>query len=427
MTDPDTPGQQGPAAYLVAAREAETRALSHLLQMVRLVVAVSNLVHALQRERGASGIFLGTSGSYFSRLRRELISATDAEYERLRDTLSEISDDIAPMQAGSHMLNRLASALFQLDNLPAFRQAVDQQAVSAEEVRRTYTELIHTLLTLVFDAADTAPDPDITRALVALFHFMQGKELAGQERALGGMRLAGARLRKNFPQQLAALIDNQERCFETFATFADPVSLNAWQTVVDDELHHALERFRRKLTLPPGDRQQEETASEMWFETASKRIDAMKSVEDALEHHLHAISKERLERARNSLARYQRWAEALEQGEPAEPPEDFDSGGNVSQSGPALPDPPTTGLNRSVIELAEQQGRQLQDMQEALEKARAALAERKLVERAKALLMKHRGLDEEQAYTLLRKMAMNQSRRLADVARTLLAMTDVIE
>jgi CheY-like chemotaxis protein len=48
---------------------------------------------------------------------------------------------------------------------------------------------------------------------------------------------------------------------------------------------------------------------------------------------------------------------------------------------------------------------------------RLKLAERKLVERAKGLLMKRQGLDEETAYAALRKMAMDRNLKLAELAR----------
>ncbi len=61
-------------------------------------------------------------------------------------------------------------------------------------------------------------------------------------------------------------------------------------------------------------------------------------------------------------------------------------------------------------------------MQEELTAARAALEDRKLQERAKALLMKHRKLTEDQAHKLLRQMAMDQGKRLTDIARSVVAM-----
>ncbi|MES2144876.1 MAG: ANTAR domain-containing protein, partial [Pseudomonadota bacterium] len=50
---------------------------------------------------------------------------------------------------------------------------------------------------------------------------------------------------------------------------------------------------------------------------------------------------------------------------------------------------------------------------------KAALEDRKIIDRAKAILMKARGIDEEAAYALLRKTAMDQKRRVADIASQL--------
>lgn len=54
------------------------------------------------------------------------------------------------------------------------------------------------------------------------------------------------------------------------------------------------------------------------------------------------------------------------------------------------------------------------------DEAQAKLADRKLVERAKGLLMKNRGLAEEDAYALLRKTAMKQNRKLSDIAQSVI-------
>ncbi|QBY01172.1 ANTAR domain-containing protein [Rhodophyticola sp. CCM32] len=54
-----------------------------------------------------------------------------------------------------------------------------------------------------------------------------------------------------------------------------------------------------------------------------------------------------------------------------------------------------------------------------LEETRRALEDRKLIDRAKGLVMKARGVTEDEAYALLRKTAMDQGRRVADVAEAL--------
>jgi response regulator NasT len=55
-------------------------------------------------------------------------------------------------------------------------------------------------------------------------------------------------------------------------------------------------------------------------------------------------------------------------------------------------------------------------LQDELEEARSKLAERKVIERAKGILMKQRGMAEEDAYKLLRETAMTQKKKLADIA-----------
>lgn len=55
-----------------------------------------------------------------------------------------------------------------------------------------------------------------------------------------------------------------------------------------------------------------------------------------------------------------------------------------------------------------------------IERLRLQLAERKLVERAKGILMKTRGLDEETAYALMRKSAMDRNLRIGVVAQQLI-------
>ena len=68
-------------------------------------------------------------------------------------------------------------------------------------------------------------------------------------------------------------------------------------------------------------------------------------------------------------------------------------------------------------------GRRLRD---ELAETRRALEERKVIDRAKGLLMKARGLDEAAAYALLRRTAMDRGRRVADVAAALVDAADLL-
>ena len=62
-----------------------------------------------------------------------------------------------------------------------------------------------------------------------------------------------------------------------------------------------------------------------------------------------------------------------------------------------------------------------------LEEARSALEDRKLIDQAKAILIKSRGLSEADAYALLRRTARNQNRRSADIAQSLVTAAGLLE
>lgn len=81
---------------------------------------------------------------------------------------------------------------------------------------------------------------------------------------------------------------------------------------------------------------------------------------------------------------------------------------------------------RAVLEVAMSRFQLMNQLRQDLEKAKADLASRKTVERAKALIMKQRGLEEDAAYRLLRKLSMDTGRPLAAVAADLLAFADVL-
>lgn len=407
------------ADYLIAARQAEALSLQHLLRMARMVVAISSLVHTLQRERGASGIFAGSAGSRFGSQRSRMLIDTDAELAGFNALLCTLEDEADIMHAGSRLLSRMATAIHQLAQLDTFRSQVQALEVSLEQVNQFYTELIRALLAVVFEAADSAADPEITRALVALFHFMQGKELAGQERALGGMRLASGQFSNSLVERAGVLIDGQERCFDIFANFADDGSLQLWRRDVAACSLEEIRKLRSIICSPCRNQQRDAELSEEWFAVCTTRIDAMKQVEDALERNVEQTSEIRLAAAHQDLDRYRMDVLAIRQLSGMPPLPDYADGSTVTALPPAL--------GRSMIDLLQSQTQRLQSMQEELNQARTALEERKLLDRAKALLMKHRKLREDEAHALMRKMAMNQGRKLTDVALAVIAMVDVLE
>jgi len=81
---------------------------------------------------------------------------------------------------------------------------------------------------------------------------------------------------------------------------------------------------------------------------------------------------------------------------------------------------------RPVVEVAAERFRIITALQRELQKSRDDLAARKVIERAKGLLMERRGLNERGAYEAMRKLAMMQGRTLMEVAETVLSLSDIL-
>ncbi len=65
-------------------------------------------------------------------------------------------------------------------------------------------------------------------------------------------------------------------------------------------------------------------------------------------------------------------------------------------------------------------------MRDELTETKRALEERKVIDRAKGLLMKARGIDEDEAYAVLRKAAMDQGKRIFDVASAIVTAAELL-
>jgi response regulator NasT len=66
-------------------------------------------------------------------------------------------------------------------------------------------------------------------------------------------------------------------------------------------------------------------------------------------------------------------------------------------------------------------------LEEELHEAKTALADRKVIERAKGILMAAKSLSEQDAYVLMRKTAMNQKQRLIEIARAIVTAEEMLK
>ncbi|MRT11697.1 ANTAR domain-containing protein [Enterobacteriaceae bacterium RIT711] len=383
--------------FLLAARNRGREQLQDILQIGELTGCIARLAHMLQRERGASNIWLCSQGRLFAAERVLCIQEVDNELALLRQAIAE--PDYLP---GSALFVSLACALHYLEQLPTLRTQITAQQIQPLNAMEQFNIMLRHLLSIVPETSNVVDDAGVARALAALFSFMQGKELAGQERAIGALGFMQGEFSDTLRQQLVDRIDSQQHCFDAFCSMVDLPLRQQFLTCA--EPCRETEQLRRIACtrLPTADEPQRALR---WFALLTTRIDAMKVVEDAL---IEAV----MVQAQQALG------QVLQQTEPGE--------SEIARwvAGHGCHDT-NRYFDRHLLPLVRQQAQQLEAMAQQLASLKATLEERKVIDQAKALLIRHQGYSEEQAWQTLRKMAMNQNKRMVDVANAMVSVADI--
>jgi hypothetical protein len=422
MPDPVAP--LSVSMLLLQAKRLEIDAVRHLASRVELVDVIGQLVHALQRERGATSVYLASAGQRFADVRRTAIDEARPVEARLRELFEA---QMAPTQgATSRMLSLMAWVMLGLDTLQALRAQIDQQGLTAHDSVAAFSRLIAGLIELIFQVADAALLPGISRRLVAFLHLVQANEAAGQERAVGALLFASGLCDEGHQQRVMHLIEAQERSLQVFAEFADPALAARWDQQQLAPAVAKLERLRRTLgTAKPG-AALDSNLSDPWFEVCSGRISELRQIQLELLKRLREDCEAQILEAQQDLQD----ADGLLRRLRDNPPPHTHAVARLTElAGPSAAQPLVPGAvasaeSTSLLELLQAQSARLATMEAELDAARRALHERKVIERAKGVLMSRLGMTEEAAFRALQKTSMDQNRRLLDVAEATLSLPD---
>lgn len=412
--------------FLLSAKRSEIAALKQLLISCGLVTKVTELIHELQRERGLSNTYLVSDGQRFARQREAEVEATGAAEDRFRLALADL--DLENVSASSARLySSIAFVLHCLEELKPLREKISSRTVTATENTQTYNRLIAGLLAVVFEAADISNDPDITRALVAMFNFSQGKEYAGQERAWGLIGFTCGTFTKETQDRLHTMQEAQARCLDIFTEFAQTLFQAQWRQLETSEATRELERLRQMVQRYRKGDALPTAISEVWYEVATRRIDGMQEIERELASALLDLCKGKIDIAEEDLRLHSEHLKELAAVD--EPPMSPLSilPDDAAQASLNVSPGVNIKLARSIYELVQGQAERLHRMSEELAEARQALEERKLIDKAKGLLIQSKGITEEEAYRQLRQAAMDNNKRIVDVAMNVISVADMLK
>jgi len=248
---------------------------------------ISQLITALQRERGASGVFLGSQGRTMSRRLPGLRQATDEAMSAVQ-ALAGRSD------------GRIAEALRALEGLKATRGQIDTYAITNLESGARFTKVIQSLINFTHAQEASVAEVELARALGGLNQFIEMKERAGRERAMLGVVFSQDRFD-------ATLLASFSRNLGEFSAYSDGFRRAAserFSRLLNEKLQQPsaqeVARLQRlAFEIPLGESLG--VNAESWFETSTSRIDLMSELEQMLAENVRDLAVQAREEARGAL------------------------------------------------------------------------------------------------------------------------------
>jgi hypothetical protein len=414
-----------PDNTILLAKTRHIEELERLSVSIQFVESIGWMVHQLQAERGASCLYLASAGSRFAKERSAIIEqnqASESEFvAALQRYLSHNSS------ADAKQLTLVSWILLGLEQLRSFRHQVTLLNIPFSDCIQSYTRLIGSLISLIFEITDNTVNTKISTYLVALYNLVQGKEFAGQERALGSHLFGSGYMQVEHQHKLLELIAQQDRHFELFFQFGTDDLREAWRALLATELLRMQHAYRSKLTNALDQQALPKADSDIWFDLCSKRLTEIWQIQCQLVAAMHETLNSLREQAKLDLENTRQHLHELKTRQT--PTTSVDS----TFFNLAIPlenaftflahDELTPYPMESIIALLQQQSQQLAEIENELSETKKSLAERKRIERAKGLLMSKLGLTEMEAYKMLRNTAMEQNRKLIDIAENIITLS----
>ncbi|MBI5330615.1 MAG: nitrate- and nitrite sensing domain-containing protein [Betaproteobacteria bacterium] len=256
-------------------QEAERRAgMAELARAATLSLATGDLVHELQAERGRTSLFLARQGRQFEAELARQRTAVDQAWHTLESLQGRATRHDPGLPAG--LLTERRAEIAHL------RVEVDRVALSPARALENYSLVIRTLLGAIEGLAARTPDAGVAQQFAAYRWLIQAKEAAGQERAEGGRWLAGG-ADAALATRLIELAAQQTLLLDQFQAQAHDPLRRAWRDAAQADCVRALPALRIALrNAQPATR----PGPEIWFDTASCRMERLHDVEAAYARHL---------------------------------------------------------------------------------------------------------------------------------------------
>ncbi len=254
--------------YLLSVGLAQVEVLS------KLAVVNGNLVHELQKERGMSAGFLGSSGKNFGDKLPQQRRATDTQHDAYTQFIKNnpLPDDFA---------SQLAKVNNQLSQLATMRSRVDSLSISVADEVGYYSQLNASLLSIVDSTAQAGANQAIAIQAAAFSAYLQMKERAGIERAVLSSTFGNSSFKPNMFLKFANLVSEQNTYQERFIALSQPNVQNDYKQLTAGSAFSSVNALRLVAFKQDAKELKAQSATE-WFTKSTARIDNIRQFEQKL-------------------------------------------------------------------------------------------------------------------------------------------------
>jgi PAS domain S-box-containing protein len=264
------------SGMLIIDKRGVVTEMKDLHKLTELVPTISTLVHELQKERGMSAVFLSTDSVEFVKKLADQRALTSTKHDILLQSLKDF--DAHAMSANFVAIK--GTAIDALKGLKATRAKVTGQTTTVPEMVGDYTTTIAKLLALVEELAVLSSNALITNKIAAYTSLLQAKERAGLERAMGGVGFGAGQFVPPVYRNFLQLIAMQNTFLGFFNTHASDDERDLLLNTVTGRDVAEVERMRTIAIRSHISGSVEGITGPYWFETATKKINLMKTVAD---------------------------------------------------------------------------------------------------------------------------------------------------
>ena len=262
----------------VFEKQQTVNEMKKLEGLAKLGPVISAVVHELQKERGTSAVYIGSKGKKFAA--QLPVQKKDTDSKNI--LLTAAFDKFKPDAFSIALVGKVKAARDALAQLNDKRAKIVKFGLTVPQMAGYYTPTIARLLSIVEEMAVLSSNAQVTNAITAYTSFLQGKERAGIERAMGGAGFGAGKFKPVIYKKFIGLIAQQETFFGVFRIYGTEGQKKFFKdTLVGPDVKE-VDRMRKIAIASIETKDVQGIQGPYWFGTITKKINLLKKVEDKI-------------------------------------------------------------------------------------------------------------------------------------------------